>query len=251
MPSKLVTRLESRSTLIGTFVTVNSPDLAEALSLSGLDWLFFDMEHAAISAADVQHMIQAVRPPCLSLVRIAEALPNDVKKALDTGCDGIIVPQVNCAATAKRVVDAGKYAPLGNRGLGLSRSSAFGAALTESFRSHNEEKAIIVQIEHTDAVQNLDEILNVPGVDGVFVGPYDLSSSMGLIGDVQHPQVQAAISHVVAAAAKRGMPAGIFIAGDEKLPNEIKRGFQFIAVGSDLLRLVASARATVAARDQN
>ncbi|MEJ0062823.1 MAG: aldolase/citrate lyase family protein [Alphaproteobacteria bacterium] len=247
MSNVLQNALERRRVLIGTIVSVNSCEQVEALSASGLDWLFFDLEHAAFSVGDVQRMIQAVRPPCLSFIRIQEPEAAYVKKALDTGCNGIIVPQVNSAAAARHIVEAGKYAPLGSRSVGLSRSTGYGANLAQAIASHNDEKSIIVQIEHADAVKNLDEILSVPGVDGVFVGPYDLSASMGMIGQVGSAEVQNAITLVAASAKKRNMISGIFIGTDAALEKEIGRGFQFIAVGSDILRAVASCKATAEA----
>jgi 2-keto-3-deoxy-L-rhamnonate aldolase RhmA len=250
MPNALLTRLQAQPALIGTFVSINSPALAEALSSSGLDWLCFDWEHAPLAISEIQTMIQAMRPGCLSFIRIPEPEGVYVKKALDSGCDGIIVPQVNSAGIARHVIEAGKYAPLGNRGMGLSRSTGYGYDLTGATRGHNQQKSILVQIEHIQAVENLEAILDVQGIDGIFVGPYDLSSSIGLIGDVQHPQVQAAISRVADIARRRGVPTAIFIGGDDVLEAQMKRGFQLIAVSSDILRLTASARATLALRDQ-
>jgi 2-keto-3-deoxy-L-rhamnonate aldolase RhmA len=250
MPSTLLIRLQAQPTLIGTFVSINSPAVAEALSSSGFEWLCFDWEHAPLAIGEIQTMIQAMQPSCLSFIRIPEPEGVYVKKALDSGCDGIIVPQVNSAEIAKHVIEAGKYAPLGNRGMGLSRSTGYGSDLTTAIRSHNQQKSILVQIEHIQAVENLEAILDVPGIEGIFVGPYDLSSSMGLIGDVQHPQVQAAISRVAEIAHRRSIPTAIFIGGDDVLEAQMKRGFQLIAVSSDMLRLTASARATVALRDQ-
>lgn len=235
--------------LIGTLVTINSCELVEALMHAGVQWLFFDLEHGAYSLSDVQNMVRVVKPPCLSFIRIQEAQPVYVKKALDTGCDGIIVPQVNSAATAIKIVEAGRYAPLGQRSVGLSRSTAYGAGLTDAIQAHNREKSIIVQIEHADAVKNLEEILSVEGIDGVFVGPYDLSSSMGCIGQVQDERVQAAIGQVQAAAAAKGLISGIFVGNDQAMVKEAARGFQMIAVGSDCLRLIESCRTSTKARD--
>jgi 2-keto-3-deoxy-L-rhamnonate aldolase RhmA len=251
MLSKLRAAIESRKLLVGTLVSINSCELAEALSGAGLDWLFFDLEHSTVGLSDVQRMIQAVRPPCLTLVRIEQPEPVYIKKALDTGCYGIIVPQVNTPEIAQLVVDAGKYAPLGNRSVGLSRSVSYGRALASAVKMDNDEKSIIVQIEHAMAVENLEKIINVPGVDGVFVGPYDLSSSMGLIGEVKHERVQAAIDRIAISVRKKGLPLGIFVGSDDALGVERKRGFQFIAVGSDLLRLVSSCQGTAASRDKS
>lgn len=248
---RLLDAIREKRALVGTIVSMNSCELAEALSESGLDWLFFDLEHSVLSLQDVQCMIQAMNKKCMSFIRIQDPQTAYVKKALDTGCDGIIVPQVNSALIAKQVIEAGKYAPLGARSVGLSRSIAYGTNLANGIKFHNDEKAIIVQIEHIQAIQNLDEILNVPGIDGVFVGPYDLSSSMGVIGEVSNKRVQESIEIVVSATKKRGIPAGIFIGGESLLKKEIERGYQLIAVGSDILRLVSSCQRTAEVRDDS
>lgn len=233
------------SALLGTLISINSCEMVEALSCSGLDWLFFDLEHAVYSIADVQKMIQAIRPPCLSFIRIQDPQPVYVKKALDTGCSGIIVPQVNSVKIAKSVVDAGKYYPLGARSVGLGRSTLYGSQLAKAIENDNSEKAIIVQIEHIDAVNDLNEILNIDGIDAAFVGPYDLSSSMGLIGDVQNTKVQEAIDKVASTLKNKKIIGGIFVGSDQAIEKEVKRGFKLIAVGSDIIRIVSSCKSTM------
>ncbi len=234
---------------VGTIVTVNSPELVEAMSGAGIDWLCFDLEHSTLTVADVQRMIQAVKPPCLTLIRIESPQAVYVKKALDTGCDGIVIPQVNTAALAREMVEAGKYSPVGNRSVGLSRSTSYGTRLASAVATDNDEKALIVQIEHTQAVENLDAILGVPGVDGAFVGPYDLSSSMRRIGDVKHPEVQEKIGLIAERVRMRGLLLGIYVGNEEALGEASERGFDFVAVGSDVLRIVASITKTVAVRE--
>ena len=238
-----------RRPLVGTIVTVNSPELVEAMSGAGIDWLCFDLEHSTLTVADVQRMIQAVQPPCMTLIRIESPQAVYVKKALDTGCDAIVVPQVNTEALAREVVEAGKYSPVGNRSVGLGRSTSYGARLASAVATDNDEKAIIVQIEHVQAVENLDAILGVPGVDGVFVGPYDLSSSMRRIGDVRHPEVQQQIGLIAERVRMKGLPLGIYVGNEEALGAASEQGFDFVAVGSDVLRIVASITKTVASRE--
>jgi 2-keto-3-deoxy-L-rhamnonate aldolase RhmA len=235
--------------MLGTIVTVNSPELVEAMSGAGIDWLCFDLEHSTLTVADAQRMIQAVKPPCLTLIRIESPQAVYVKKALDTGCDGIVIPQVNTEALAREVVEAGKYSPVGNRSVGLGRSTSYGTRLASAVVTDNDEKAIIVQIEHAQAVENLDAILGVPGIDGVFVGPYDLSSSLRRIGDVRHPEVQQKIELIAQRVRMKGLPLGIYVGTDEAVRAESERGFDFVAVGSDILRIVASLVKTVATRE--
>lgn len=250
MPSELRSAIKARGVLVGTIITTSSPELVEALSLSGLDWLFFDLEHSVPGIQDVQHMLMALRKPCLSLLRIECADQVFVKRALDTGCDGIIVPQVNSPDTARQVVAAAKYSPLGTRGVGANRSSGYGYSLASAVASDNERTAVIVQIEHIQAVEHIESILAVEGIDAIFVGPNDLSSSMGRPGEVQHPMVQRAIDKVARAARDAAMPAGIYVADDTALELEVKKGFQFFAVGTEIARAVASCRGTLSARDR-
>jgi len=239
----LAEAIKNRGSLIGTLLSVASPSVAEALSASGLDWLFFDLEHSVMSLAEVQAMIQGMHEKCLSLIRLEEPGTVFVKKALDTGCAGIIVPQVNSAATAKAIVNAGKFPPLGGRSVGLGRSLGFGTTLADGVRTENERTSIIVQIEHITAVESVEEIAAVEGIDGLFIGPYDLSGSLGIPGQVIDPRVQNATDRTIAAGKKVGKPVGIFVGTAEAARKEIARGIKFVAVGADILRLVTATRA--------
>ena len=242
----LAEAIAAKGNLIGTLVTVPSPVLAEALSQSGLDWLFFDLEHSVMTLAEVQIMIQAMRGECLSLVRIEEPAAVYVKKASDTGCDGIIVPQVNSPELARTIVAAGKFPPLGMRSVGLGRALGHGLSLAEGVATENTRSALIVQIEHVEGLAHVEEIAAIDGVDGLFIGPYDLSASMGIAGQVGDPLVQAAIERIVEAGKSAGKPVGIFTAGAEIARQALARGAGFVAVGADVLRLVAATRAMLA-----
>jgi 2-keto-3-deoxy-L-rhamnonate aldolase RhmA len=240
--SDLSNAIRDRHYLTGTLVSVASPPLAEALSRSGLDWLFFDLEHSVMSLADVQTMIQAMDPSCLSMIRLEEPLPVFVKRAMDTGCSGVIVPQVNSPELAEAMVSAAKYPPQGGRSVGLGRSLGYGATLAQGTVGENERTSVVVQIEHQDAVAAVREIAAVEGVEALFVGPYDLSGSFGVPGQVGDPRVQAAIEEVLRAAADAGKPAGIFVGNADAARKELARGFEFVAVGADISRLVAATR---------
>lgn len=229
--------------LIGTLISVASPAIAESLSTSGLDFLFFDMEHSVMSLADVQTMIQAMQRPCLSMIRIAEPQPVYVKQALDTGCDCLIIPQVNSAKIAETVVRAGKFPPAGGRSVGLGRAVGYGARLSRGIKEENERTSLVVQIEHADAVGEVDKIAAIEGVDALFIGPYDLSGSFGIPGEIDNPKVQEAINITLHAAQKANKPAGIFVGTVDAAKKEMARGFQFVVVGSDVARLTAAVRA--------
>lgn len=245
--NKLSRAIAEKRFLLGTVVTSPSPALAEALSNTSIDWLCFDMEHSTLDIATVQSMIQAMNPKCMSFIRIEEPSAVFVKRALDTGCDGVIIPQVNSAEIAAAMVTAGKFPPAGGRSIGLGRALGYGNGLVEKLRTANEDSALIVQIEHRDAVAQAAAIASCPGIDAVFVGPYDLSGSLGKPANVADEQVQTAIDQVIAVARQKGKPAGIFVGSEDAARKEIARGFTFIAVGADVLRLTSSVQATVSA----
>ena len=243
--SELTQTISDRGNLVGTLVSISSPALAESLSATGIDWLFYDLEHSVMSLADVQAMIQAMRPGCLSMIRVEEPQSVFVKRALDTGCAAIIVPQVNSPQIARAIVQAGKFPPAGSRSVGLGRALSYGVTLGQGVKQENERTALIVQIEHRDAVAEVDEIANIDGVDALFVGPYDLSGSFGVPGQLDDARVQEAINTTLRAAKRARKPAGIFVGTAEAAKREFGRGFEFAAVGSDLGRLSMATKAMV------
>ena len=240
--SDLTDALAKRGTLIGTMITVASGAIAEALSNSGLDWLFFDLEHSVMRLDEVQAMIQAMNRDCLAMIRVEEPSPLCVKRALDTGCAAVIVPQVNSLAVAEAVVAAGKYPPRGERGVGLSRAVSYGASLAQGVVAENARTSILVQIEHKDALQDLDAIAALDGVDALFIGPYDLSGSFGVPGEIDDPRVQNAIERVIAAGRRAGKPVAIFLGTAEAAAKEITRGITIACVGADVPRLVGATK---------
>jgi len=234
-------KLYQRNPVIGTLVTLNAPEIAEILSLCKFDWLFIDMEHGTLSVSEVQHLIQAIGDHCSAIVRIPENNPVSIKKALDIGCDGIIVPLVNSAEEARRAVSAAKYPPMGTRSVGIGRAHNYGLSFAEYVASANDNVAVLIQIEHIDAVDRLNDILAVEGIDGIFIGPYDLSGSMNLLGEVNNELVQAAISTIKLKCHRKSMPVGLFVMKAEAATKEIEDGCQFIAVGIDTALLANAA----------
>jgi 2-keto-3-deoxy-L-rhamnonate aldolase RhmA len=171
------------------------------------------------------------------LVRVESGDEWGVRKALDCGAAGIIVPQLCSKEACEHVVQLAKYPPLGRRGVGLGRAACFGNELSAYLSRANEETAVVVQIEHIDAVQKIDQIVSVAGIDAVFVGPFDLSASLGKPGATDDPVVQEAISTVVKAAKARGISAGIFANSTSVVQCYVQQGFSLIAVASDGLLL--------------
>jgi 2-dehydro-3-deoxyglucarate aldolase/4-hydroxy-2-oxoheptanedioate aldolase len=229
---------------IGTLVSVNSSEVAEVLSGSGLDWLFFDMEHSALSWSAVQTMIAAMAAPCRSYIRLEESTELSIKHAADTGCDGLILPQVNSPELAERIVAAACYPPFGRRSVGLGRAVDYGVTLAGAIAA-GKRPELHVQIEHKDAIACLDDIASVECIDGLFVGPYDLSASYGMPGDLSNPQVQDAIAVVLDCAVRHKLVPGIFAGSNEAALKYANLGFSFIAVGADLMRLRSTAVETL------
>ncbi|MGH1419049.1 MAG: HpcH/HpaI aldolase family protein [Hyphomicrobiaceae bacterium] len=238
--NELRSKLQEKEFVIGTLVSVASQPLAEALSRTDLDWLFIDMEHSTLSYDDVQSMIQSLGERCLSFIRLQDSSTRSVKLALDTGCTGIIVPRVDTKDKAMEIVNAAMYPPIGERSIGVCRSNQFGKTLSESIVGDNSRISVHVQIEHVDALDELDDIAQVNGIDGLFVGPYDLSGSFGKPGAIHEEDVVAAIKQVERAAAKNNKVPGIFCGNEKVAQTAIENGFQFVVVGADLLRLMKS-----------
>ena len=240
-------RLKQRQVLAGTLITLGSTEVAEIIASTGFDWVWIDMEHAPIDLARAQALIQTVGDRCATLVR---APWNDavwIKRILDLGCDGVIVPQIKSAAEARDVVQACKYPPDGVRSVGIARAQGYGASLADYLRSANDRLTVVLQIEHIDAVDRLDEILNVPGVDAVFVGPLDLSGSLGQLGNVEHPDVQAAVASIKAVCLARGTPMGVFAIDGESARAQSGAGFTLLAIGVDVMYLYKAAKLALSA----
>jgi 2-dehydro-3-deoxyglucarate aldolase len=235
-------RLLQGECLTGTIVSLACPQIAELLSRSGFDWLFIDGEHGALSVGDIQLLLQAAQPRCPCVVRVAANQEVCIKQALDTGADGIIAPLVNDAETAARVVAWARYPPLGKRSVGIARAQGYGASFADYVSRANENIAVIIQVEHVDAVVNIASILDVPGIDGVFIGPYDLSASMGKPGNIHDADVQDHVETVRRACLKRRMALGIFGVNAAALQPFFKQGYTLNAVGMDTLLLDQSAR---------
>ncbi len=245
-PGTLKARLAAGETLVGSLITIGSAEVAEVMSLAGFDYLWIDLEHGAIDLVVAQRLIQAAGPRCPCLVRIPENREVWIKKALDLGCAGVVVPQIRSADEARQAVAACLYPPAGQRSVGITRAQGYGLSFAEYIASANDDLLVVVQAEHRDAVADIESIVRIPGVGCVLVGPFDLSGSMGLLGQVTHPQVQAAIERVRLACAHAGLPSGIFAVDAESARARAASGFRLIAVTMDAALLLDAARTTLA-----
>ena len=226
-------------------VTLPYPAIAEILADAGFDWLFLDGEHGPLETQHIQAVLQAVddRIPCIVRVPAADAVV--IKRVLDLGTTGIIVPQVNTADTARKVVSAARYAPEGDRGVGLARAHGYGMKFQDYMNVANERTAVIVQAEHVEAVNNIDAIAAVAGIDAVLIGPYDLSASLGRMGAVDDPVVTSAIDRVTEACQKAGVALGYFGVSPDAVQPYVQRGYNLLVVATDTILLGTAAARTM------
>jgi len=235
--------LAKRQTQIGIFLGLSSPIGAEILATCGYDFLMIDAEHGLNNVSTVQTQLQAMAPyPVQAIVRPANHDPALIKQLLGTGVQTLLVPMVENAEQARALVAAMHYPPRGIRGVGtgLERGARWNA-IGSYFAQASEEMCLIVQIESRQALENLDEIAAVDGVDGVFIGPSDLAASLGHLGKTGHPDVQAAIADALKRIAASGKAAGIFCADAAQASSYQASGACFLAMGADtgLLRSAA------------
>jgi len=244
MGNDLKSSLRGKETLIGSIVTLPSTDVAEMMSLVGWDYLWIDTEHATIDFAQAQRMVQAVGGRCPCLIRIPDNNEVWIKKALDIGCQGIVVPQVKTAEEAQRVVDGSLYPPEGKRSVGVSRAHDYGMSFQEYVQKANESLVIVLQVEHIEGVNQIEAIARVPGIDAILIGPLDLSGSLGVIGQIEHPQVQEAIGKVKRTCEEAGVSIGIFAADPVSAKHYVQQGFNLIALNMDIFYLWQAAKAS-------
>jgi len=238
MRESLKSKLGKREQTIGSWITIGNTSVAEIMAQAGFDWLTVDMEHSAITISEAQNLIQVIELSGVTpLVRVGSNDSNLIKRVMDAGAHGVIVPMVNTVEDAEKAVKSVKYPPRGFRGVGLARAQKYGAGF-ENYKKWNEsESIVIVQIEHIKAVDNLEGILSVDGVDGFIVGPYDLSGSMGKPGQFDDPEVLKALKRILTISAKMNALAGFHVIQPEledfrKKKNE---GYKFIAFSLDTL----------------
>ena len=235
-------KLLNSELLLGTIVTLPTPEITEIYCQAGFDWLFIDLEHSTLSINDAQTILQTASQKTGCIIRVPSIEEAWIKRVLDIGPAGIIIPQVKSVEEAKLAIQLCKYPPEGLRSVGLARAHGYGENFQEYVENANDEITIILQIEHIDAVNNIEEIIKVPGIDALFIGPYDLSASMGKTGQVTDPDVQEAIAHVKKVAEEAKMPLGIFGANADAVKAYIQDGYTLITVGIDTMLIAKTAK---------
>lgn len=238
--NKLKKALKNNELTLGTWVTLGHNSIIEVMASGGFDWITIDMEHSVIELEKTQELISTIHANGMeALVRVGENNPNLIKRIMDAGSDGVIVSMVNSREDAKKAVNAVKYPPIGKRGVGLARAQNYGIGFEEYKKWLNESSVVIVQIEHIDAVTNIEEIISTPGVDGMIIGPYDLSGSLNVPGDFENELVKEALNKVESVCKEKNFPLGFHIVGtDYRLVTEkITQGYRFMAYSLDFMFL--------------
>ncbi len=246
--SSLKANLQQGKLSLGTWITLGHAGIAEIFAKAGFEWLVVDLEHSTIS---IEHAGELIRTIDLAgaapLVRLTSNDINQIKRVMDAGAHGIVVPNVNSPRDAEDAVAATRYAPLGRRGVGLARAQKYGPGFKEYLDWQKDGPVVIVQIEHQSALDHLEEIFAISGVDGFIIGPYDLSCSMGMPGDFDRPEFVAVMRRILQAGLKAGCPAGVHIVEPDpvRLRQVIAEGYRFIAYSVDIRMLDVSARVGV------
>jgi 2-dehydro-3-deoxyglucarate aldolase len=230
---------------IGSWITLNHPSVVEIIADAGFDWLCVDMEHSVTDYYEAQQLIATIQSKGIkAFVRVGENNNRIIKRVLDAGADGIIVPMVNTKEEAQNAIDSVKYPPIGKRGVGLARAQKYGFGFEDYKDKEANDIKLIVQIEHVDAVNNLTEILSLDEIDGTFIGPYDLSGSMGKPGKYDDDDVKEVLQRYEYIAKKYSKFIGFHvIQPDYQLVlDKVKKGYNFIAFSLDTLFLGSIAR---------
>lgn len=234
-------RLQQGLPTTGIWIGFPSPAVVEVVAGAGPDWLMIDTEHGPADWERVEDLIRAMKGTnATPLVRVAANDPALIKKALDRGALGVLVPLVSTAEAARSAVAASKYPPDGIRGVAGTRANRYGADLPQYFASWNHEVLVACQIETVEALNNVDSIAAVPGLDVLFIGPNDLSASLNCFRQFDHPEFTRAVDRILGAAQRHRIATGYMAGSAEEVVTRVKQGFRFVSLASDT-RLLAAA----------
>jgi len=244
LPANLFKRaIASGKTPVGTWLMSGAPSTAEALGCAGFDFLVVDMEHVPLDVADMIEILRTVAgTPAQAIVRPPWNDTVMVKRAMDAGALSLLFPFVQNAEEARRAVAATRYPPAGIRGVAATHRGSRYGAVPNYLKRANDEVCVIVQIETLAALDKLEEIAAIPGVDSIFVGPGDLSASMGHIGDIGNAEVQVKLAAAAAACRKLGKPCGIVGPSPEMVARFLEYGYTWVAIGSDMGLMIGRAQ---------
>ena len=237
---------------LGTFVGTGSPAVVECLGCAGLDFVILDNEHSPVEAETTAAMVRAAELRNVTpLARVREISRPAILKLLDVGVQGLIIPDVRGTEDVRRVVDYAKYAPVGRRGFCPSRKDGWGTdpqcGVLDTMAHFNQETLVIPQCETAEALSDIETIAAMDGVDGIFIGPFDLSISMGMPGDFENPQFRAALARILSACRAAGKPCLIFAGDGAGAAVRFAQGYDAVAMGLDATLLITGVKAQIAA----
>jgi len=242
-------RINIRKTLqkgkptIGSWMQLPCPNVAEIMGNAGYDWVAVDLEHGPFSRQTLSNIFRSLEiGGTFPFARIAKASSNNIKQALDNGAHGLILPMIETREQLNQAISCALYPPSGSRGIGYCRANLFGKHFNE-YKEKSKETIIVAQIEHIRAVENLQGILSVKGLDAIMVGPYDLSGSMDITGNFEHPDFINVMEEISKKAKQYSIPMGTHIVDPQPdvLKTKIAEGYQFIAYGIDSVFLFQNA----------
>jgi 2-dehydro-3-deoxyglucarate aldolase len=227
--------LTQGSGTVGTWMQLADANLAELLAGLGYDWVAIDAEHGHVDTGDLPDLIRAIElGGSLPLVRVSHPASMPVRHALDAGAGGVIIPMITDADQLTQLIAACRWPPYGSRGVGFCRANGFGTRF-EEYRTESAEVLVVAQVEHARAVERIESIATVDGLDAVMIGPYDLSASLGHTGELDHPDVVSSMRRVLEVCSANGVAAGIHVTDPDPtaLRGRIEEGYRFVAYGVD------------------
>jgi 2-keto-3-deoxy-L-rhamnonate aldolase RhmA len=236
-------KLHSGEIVYGLTLTIGTPQIAELVANLGFDWIWIETEHTTMSLDTVLAQLQAISGTgTKAIVRVDCNDQTTIKRVLDMGPDGILIPSINSREDAEKAIKFTKYPPLGERGIGLARAQGYGLNLGSYIQSANDEVATIFMIEHIMAVQQINDILQVEGLDAIMIGTLDLAGSMNLQNDLSNPLIEAEVQKVLLACKEAGIACGAFVGDPNQAKARISQGFKVLTLGADVLLLASSAK---------
>lgn len=251
MKNHVKEKLTNKETVIGTFFELGSCQTVEALAVSGIDFMIIDCEHGPF---DTESTLEYIRTAELSnltpFVRVKDITRPSMLKNLDLGAKGLIIPNLETVEEAKKLVEWGKYHPVGKRGVFLGRTSGFGyeslaGNIDEYFRVSNEETMLIPQCETLGCLENIEEIVSIGGIDGIFIGPYDLSTALGAPADFNSQKFKDSLKKIQSACKKADKPCFVFAGTEEGAAELIQDGYEGIALSMDAVFLINAYKKTI------
>jgi len=242
-------RLLAGKPTVGSFLGLGSPHITEMFGHAGFDWLVLETEHSAVDIEGVEHMLMAMSgTAAIPIVRVTRADPLEIGRALDVGAMGVIVPMVRTALDVQMIVSSTRYPPEGARGFGPLRASRYGQDYHDYLNRANDNLVVAIIVETKEAIENLEEIAAVPGLDVMFLGLYDLCLSYGLNPNAMpFSKIDERIDQVLEAGTRHGVAVGIGVGSPEELRNRRDQGFRFLSYGTDYFLLSAAVQAGIEA----